>query len=206
VEYLDFQNLAEHREFRLRVFEPGGWREVRLSIAIAAFVAHQVSLQDGPDVCYQMLMRAIANGETAPDVITIDDLDIARYREAQPRGPKHRSSPPLSPPTPPLSPRPAARTPAPARHAPALVTNEPLPGLDEGQRVSHAIFGLGVTTPSSAGHTAVCFDNGGTKTFVTSMLQVDVLSAPHTWETGRRGTPRPCRAVAPPTGEPGKDS
>jgi hypothetical protein len=28
--------------------------------------------------------------------------------------------------------------------------------------------------------------------FVTSLLKVDVLSPPHTWETGPRGKNRPC--------------
>jgi len=191
VEYLGFQNVAEHREFRLRVFGRHGSTEFRFGIAIAAFGAGRVSLQDGPDVCYQKLLRAVAAGATASsDVITIDDVELASYREAHTHVPKRKSWAPLSPPTPLLLPREQARTPS-----PPLVTNDPAPGPEEGQRVSHAIFGVGVTTSSSEGHTAVCFDKGGTKTFVTSMLEVDVLSAPHTWETGPRGTNRPCRAV-----------
>jgi len=59
-----------------------------------------------------------------------------------------------------------------------------------------------VTTASSAGHTAVCFDTGGTKTFVTSLLEVEVLSAPHTWQTNRRGVNRPCRKATPPAEPP----
>jgi hypothetical protein len=34
--------------------------------------------------------------------------------------------------------------------------------------------------------------------FVTSLLEVDVLSAPHTWETSVRGTNRPRRAPKAP--------
>ena len=83
IEYLDFQNVAEHREFRLRAYLPDGPADFRFRIAVAAFDARRVRLQDGPDVCYQKLLRAVAAGETpSPDVISIDDLELASYREA----------------------------------------------------------------------------------------------------------------------------
>lgn len=197
VEYLDFQNVAEHREFRLRVYGPDESTEFRLRIAIAAFGAGRVRLQDGPDVCYQKLLRAVAAGETAsPDLITIDDFDLASYREAHTHLPKHRSWTPSSPPTPAIMPRKRPRTPSPQPAVAPLVTKDTDPALEEGQRVSHAVFGVGVTTSSSGGHTVVRFDQDGPKTFVTSMLEVDVLSAPHTWETGPRGKNRPCGTPA----------
>jgi hypothetical protein len=203
VEYIGFQDVAEHREFRLRVYGREGSTEFRFGIAIAAFGAGRVSLQDGPDVCYQKLLRAIAAGETAsPHVITIDEVELASYREAHTPVKKHRSWAPLSPPTPPLVPREPARRPVPPPLAASPVASYRAPGLEEGQRVRHAIFGDGVTIASSVGHTAVCFDTGGTKTFVTSMLEVDALSAPHTWETSRRGVNRPRRTVAPPAESP----
>lgn len=198
-EYVDFQDVAERREFKLRVYGRDGSTEVRFAIATAAFGAERVSLQDGPDVCYQKLLRVIAAGETAgPEVTTIDGAELASYRETHTPVRKHRWSSPLSPPTPPVVPREPPRRPSPPRLAPPVVVTDRAPGLQQGQRVSHAIFGAGVTTASSVGRTAVCFDTGGTKTFVTSLLQVDVLSAPHTWETSRRGTNRPCRAAAAP--------
>ena len=64
IEYVDFQNVAEHREFRLRAYLPEGSAEFRFRIAVAAFDARRVRLQDGPDVCYQKLLRAVAAGET----------------------------------------------------------------------------------------------------------------------------------------------
>ena len=198
-EYFDFQDVAEHREFKLHVYGRDGSTEVRFAIATAAFAAERVSLQDGPDVCYQKLLRMIAAGETAsPDVTTIDGVELASYREAHTPVRKHRWSSPLSPPTPPVVTPEPPRRPSPPRLAPPVVVTDRAPGLQEGQRVSHAIFGAGVTTASSVGHTAVCFDTGGTKMFVTSLLQVDVLSAPHTWETSRRGANRPCRVAAAP--------
>lgn len=204
VEYVDFQDVAEHREFRLRVYRRDGSTEFRFGIAVAAFRAARVSLQDGPDVCYQKLLRGIAAGETAsPEVITIDEVELTGYREAHTPVRKHRSSAPYTPHTPPVAPREPVRRPSPPRVAAVPVASDlPAPGLAEGQRVRHAIFGAGVTTAASVGHTAVCFDTGGTKTFVTSMLAVDVLSAPHTWETSRRGVNRPCRVVALPAESP----
>jgi hypothetical protein len=188
VEYLDFQNLPEHREYRLAVYGPDGAAEFRFRIAIAAFGAGRVRLQEGPDVCYQKLLRAVAAGETAnPDVVTIDDVELARYREAHTPVRKHRSWTPSSTPKPPFVPRTQPRP----RSPPPPPPNDTEPTLDEGQRVSHAVFGVGVTISSSSGHTLIHFDQDGPKTFVTSMLELDVLSAPHTWETGPRGKNRP---------------
>ena len=198
VEYLGFQDVGGHREFRLRVYGREGSSEFRFAIAIAAFAAGRVSRQDGPDVCYQKLLRAVAAGEPATsDVITIDDVELASFREAHTHVPKRRPRPPqdpLSMPTPPPLPRPRVMMPSRRPLAPLPVVAPPAPGLEEGQRVSHAIFGVGVTIPSGVGHTAVCFDAGGKKTFVSSMLEVDVLSEPHTWETGARGVNRLRRA------------
>lgn len=212
VEYLGFQNVAEQREFRFRVDDPDGSREVRFGIANSAFGGGgRLMMQDGPDVCYQKLLQTIAAGESGSrKLIAIDDVDLARYREAHTHVPKRRARPagsPITPPVPrpPYVPRVQARTAFPQPVAPPPVPAALAPGLDEGQRVRHAIFGDGVTAASSPGHTAVCFDEGGKKTFVTSMLVVDLLSAPHTWQTGRKGTNRLRKVDSPPADVPGDD-
>jgi hypothetical protein len=195
IEYLDFQSLAEHREFRLRVYGADGSTEFRFRIANAAFHAGRLRLQDGPEVCYQKLVRAVAAGEaTSREVITIEDADLARYREAHIQVPKYRSWTPSATPTPPIVPRKKPRTASPVLSVAPLGTNDTAPALQEGQRVSHAVFGAGVTTASNGDRTVVCFDQDGPRTFVTSMLDLDVLSAPHTWETGPRGKNRPRQA------------
>jgi hypothetical protein len=200
VEYLGFQDVDEHREFRLRAGGPDGWTEFRLRIAVEAFRVGRVPLQDGPDVCYRRLLQEIVAGETAtPGVITIDDVALASYREAHTPVPKRRSWTD-SLPSPAVAATDRPRAAPPIRAAP-LVANDREPALAEGQRVSHAAFGGGVTTSSGGGRTVVHFDTGGPKTFVTSMLKVDVLSAPHTWETGPRGKNRPCRTPSPPADE-----
>ena len=191
VEYLDFQNVSDYREYRLAVWGADGPAEVRFRIANSAFGAGRVRLQDGADVCYQRLLRAVAAGETAsPDVVTIGDAELASYREAHTPARKHSSFTPALPAKPPFVPRtrPAPPPPLPAVAAPARIKT----GLDAGQRVSHATFGAGVVASSSGGHTIVCFDEVGPRTFVTSMVKLEVLSAPHTWETGPRGKNRPC--------------
>jgi hypothetical protein len=192
VEYLDFQNVGENREFRFRAYGAADSTEFRFRIAIAAFSVNRVRLQDGPDVCYQKLLKSVAAGETAsPEVIVIDDAELASYREAHTKVQKHRASwvpPPPPPPT--VAPQ---YEPRPARPAAPVVSSDTETGLAEGQRVSHAGFGLGVTTSTSRGRTVVCFDQDGPKTFVTSMVKLEVLSGPRTWESSPRGKNRPCR-------------
>jgi hypothetical protein len=192
LEYLDFQKNAEHREFRFRVHGSEGWTETRVRIAIADFGTGRVRLQDGPDVCYQKLQRTVAASETGTaDVITVDDVDVASYLEAHPQT-KRQSWAPSTPPTEASMLRKRSKTPP--SPVPSRASRPTTDGaLEEGQRVSHAVYGVGVTSASTGDHTVVRFDADGPKTFVTSMLKVEVLSAPHTWETGPRGKNRPCR-------------
>ena len=205
IEYLDCQTLPEYREYRLAVCGPDGPVESRFRIAMAAFGAGRVRIQDGPDVCYQKLLRSVTAGETAsPDVVVIDDAELASYRAAHTPVQKHRSWSPSSTPSPDSSSAPSSTAKAPyVPHnpprprspeppvAPSLPSNHAQRGLGEGQRVSHSVFGIGVTTGSSGGRTTVYFDDDGSKTFVTSMLELEVLSAPHMWETTPRGKNRP---------------
>ncbi|HEY3120014.1 MAG TPA: hypothetical protein VGL15_05280 [Vicinamibacteria bacterium] len=48
----------------------------------------------------------------------------------------------------------------------------------EGQWLSHERFGIGVATRSSETRTTIQFDEHGTKTFVTDMLQATPIAAP----------------------------
>jgi hypothetical protein len=205
IEYRGFENSAEHREFRFRIFRPDGFTEFRLHIPMAAFGDGRIRLQDGPDACYQKLLRVVAAGEGASvEAIPVDDADLASYREAHTKVAKHRKS--WTPPVPDPS-ADVISTPAIVRRLPRTASAAPVPSVvdsggprfEEGQRVSHAVFGDGVMASSSGGHTVVCFDEAGRKTFVTSIVKLDVLSPAHTWETGPRGQNRPCRTFPPPT-------
>jgi hypothetical protein len=204
VEYLDYRTLPDCREYRLTVRAPEGSAEFRFRIPIAAFAAKRMLLQDGPDVCYQKLLRTLAAGETpSSDAVTIDDVELASYREAHTPAPRRGSWTSASRPKPesvrrtPPVPRPRLPVAAPS------ATGETAPAFDEGQRVSHAIFGVGVTMASSGAYTSVHFDDDGLRTFVTSLLSLEVLSAPHTWETGPRGKNRLRDMSLPRSGAPG---
>jgi hypothetical protein len=197
---LSFRDVHEHREYRFAVNGPDGSSEPRMRIANTAFDAHRVLRQDGPDLCYQKLLREIAAGVTKhADVSTIDDVDLLKYRDDHTVVAKRRPHTPAAPTTeaaeprrqPPRWPSPP-RTVSPKIPVVPAVANDVESALEEGQRVRHAIFGLGVTTAATSDRTVVSFDRDGLRSFVTSMLEVEVLSAPHTWSTGPRGVNRPC--------------
>jgi hypothetical protein len=191
IEYLGFENVGESREYRLATYGPEGGTEHRFRIAIAAFGGGgRVRLQDGPDVCYQKLLRAVVAGEVmSTAVITLDEAELASYLQAHTHVPKHRSWTPPANPRPPFVPPPARPRAVPP--PPVVVAKPGEPALEEGQRVSHALYGVGVTTSSAGGHTVVRFDGEGSKTFVTSLVELEVLSAPHTWQTSPRGKNKP---------------
>jgi hypothetical protein len=190
VEYLGFQDVAGYREYRLAVTTADGIVECRFRMAISAFGPEGLRLQDGPDVCYGKLLRAVASGElVSPGVVTLDDVELAGYIEAHTRAPRQPPRPAERATKPPMpKPRPNPRHVPPAVSAPA--EDEIAAAFVEGQRVSHATYGAGVVSSSGRGHTIVCFDESGQKTFVTAMVELEVLSAAHTWETGPRGRNR----------------
>ncbi|HEX6736945.1 MAG TPA: hypothetical protein VF310_01600 [Vicinamibacteria bacterium] len=50
--------------------------------------------------------------------------------------------------------------------------------LPIGQRLNHFQYGLGTTTGSDERRTTIDFDEHGSKTFVTEMLQVTLVDGP----------------------------
>ena len=62
IEYLDYQAQADYREYRLALHSQEGTTEARVRIPVTAFAASRVLLQDGPDVCYQRLLRMLSAG------------------------------------------------------------------------------------------------------------------------------------------------
>jgi hypothetical protein len=197
IEYKGFQCVADRREYLLVLHRSDEPEEFRFSFRLAVFGNGGIRLQDAPDLCYQKVMQAAAEGTPCGrQVIQIEDADLASYRAAHTPAASRRAAPRPStapatpaPPRAPFVPRRAAEPVKPAVPAPP-------PAFDEGQRVRHAVFGDGVTNASTATHTAVHFDEHGPKTFLTSLLALDVLSGPGVWETGPRGKNR-LRTVAP---------
>jgi hypothetical protein len=98
-------------------------------------------------------------GVTAqPYVSTIDDGDFFGYRDEHTLVPKRRSWAPSSPVTSVVEPRKQlqyrARTPrvvSPRLPVTPLVTKSTEAAFEEGQRVNHAVFGMGVTTATTSG-------------------------------------------------------
>jgi hypothetical protein len=190
IEYLNYESAADYREYRFALHSPEGTAEARVRTPVSAFAANGVLLQDGPDVCYQRLLQMTSTGEL-PDrgVILLDDAGLAAYREAHMPAPRRSAAPRSSQKRAPVKRAPLPEPPRPPIAA-APPAAEAVPAFDEGQRVSHDIFGAGVTMVSSGGRTSVQFDDHGVRTFVTSMLKLKLLSAPHEWEAGPRGKNR----------------
>lgn len=96
VQYLGFQDAPGRREYEIRVRRGDQSRQYTLWIARAAFAERQALLQDGPDICYQKLLRALADPELpTEDCIGVTEGDLADYRETHTRKPRGGFSSPL---------------------------------------------------------------------------------------------------------------
>ena len=62
--------------------------------------------------------------------------------------------------------------------------------LREGQPLQHARFGVGIATHSTESRTTIDFYEHGVKTFVTSMLEVELLSEAPARAGGAKKAPR----------------
>jgi hypothetical protein len=83
LEYLGFHNEHDRREYRLRARFGEDVREYTVWIALAAFAAKRVLLQDGPDICFQKLWRELAVVELKGTArLAVTDDDLASYRDA----------------------------------------------------------------------------------------------------------------------------
>jgi hypothetical protein len=84
IEYIGFRTTAERREYFLRSRFGEEIHDYTVSIAQAAFNAGRARYQDGPEICYGKLQRALeGSGEAAIAAdLTVTDADLAGYREA----------------------------------------------------------------------------------------------------------------------------
>ena len=190
IEYIDCHSASDYREYRLALHTVDGAAEVRFRIAIAAFTSKHVLLQDGPDLCYQRLLRMLAAGEVpGHGVLTIDETELAAYRDAHTPTPRRSAAP-----------KPAARPASvqrarPGEARPKLPVAAARPAAAPSPHSTRAsVSATPSTEPASrrhrTAHTSVHFDEHGLRTFVTSLLKLEPLSAPHEWETGPRGKNR----------------
>jgi hypothetical protein len=83
VKYVGFRDVEGRREYELHVQRGDETRRYTLWIGLAAFSRAHVLLQDGPDICYQKLVRELAGAEEGrPGHIAVTEHDLAAYREA----------------------------------------------------------------------------------------------------------------------------
>jgi hypothetical protein len=98
IRYMGFQDVEGRREYVLNAQRGDQFRRYAVWIQLAAFSTRKALLQDGPDICYQKLLREVGGSElTGPDDIEVTEGDLAAYRESH--APPARKS--FSPPRPP---------------------------------------------------------------------------------------------------------
>lgn len=84
VEYVGFTATALAREYRLRVRQGTEAHEFRVAVPHEAFLKHRLRYQDGPEVCFIKLQRALAEGEGAlPErELSVTEAELEAYRVA----------------------------------------------------------------------------------------------------------------------------
>jgi hypothetical protein len=114
VEYVGFRNGDTTREYSLRVRHPDGQcDEFTLAIEQQAFVTHRVRYQDGAEICFLKLCRALEAWALAPESgppearQNVTDADLLEYSEG------HKVKPRRTGPPPPRTPTPVGMTPPP---------------------------------------------------------------------------------------------
>ena len=102
VEYLGFTSLETTREYNLRVHQgTTAVQDVTIVIESAAFVGKLVRYQDGPELCFHKLQRALAaagDAQRMPERLVVTAADLADYAAAHAPKPGHRRAKPQPPP------------------------------------------------------------------------------------------------------------
>lgn len=82
IQYLGFKDVEGRREYQLHAHRGDQPRRYTVWIELGAFSRREALLQDGPDICYQKLMRELTGSEVeGPDGIGVTEGDLAAYRE-----------------------------------------------------------------------------------------------------------------------------
>ena len=89
VEYIGFQGRPATREYSLRIRHQDGHCDLfTVAIALAAFDAHRVRYQDGAEICFQKLQRALTDwqltgGTSFPAAhLDVTDAEMEAFRVA----------------------------------------------------------------------------------------------------------------------------
>jgi hypothetical protein len=94
LEYLGFRTTEEGRDYLLRTRLDNEIHGYTVHIAHEAFAAGRARFQDGPEISYAKVRDELAAHENGPieDVFTINDAELASYRETHTRQPSWRKS------------------------------------------------------------------------------------------------------------------
>lgn len=95
VQYVGFRDVEDRREYVLRARIGQDSRDYTVSIALAAFASGRARLSDGPDICFQKLMREIPDGDGRDTAVEVSNEDLVRYRDAHAAAPRKRRAVPL---------------------------------------------------------------------------------------------------------------
>ena len=91
LQYVGFENRGAVREYAFTLRGSGGTStEYFVTIANAAFVAHRVRYQDGPEICSRRLHREFASRTDHPPStrFSVTDTELADYLNARLPKPK----------------------------------------------------------------------------------------------------------------------
>ena len=91
LQYVGFENRGAVREYAFTLRGSGGTStEYFVTIANAAFVAHRVRYQDGPEICSLRLHREFASRTDHPPStrFSVTDTELADYLNARLPKPK----------------------------------------------------------------------------------------------------------------------
>ena len=101
LEYLGFRNARDRREYLLCARLGTEASDYTVWIANAAFAAGHALFQDGPDICYQKLWRALAESElTGAKCVEVTEGELKDYRAAHAPQTRRSQSPKQGPPSP----------------------------------------------------------------------------------------------------------
>jgi hypothetical protein len=95
LQYVGFENRGAVREYAFTLRGSGGTStEYFVTIANAAFVAHRVRYQDGPEICSLRLHREFASRTDHPlsTRFSVTDAELADYLNAHAPKPKPGAS------------------------------------------------------------------------------------------------------------------
>jgi hypothetical protein len=102
VEYMGFKSVEDTREYNLRVRQGASEaQEFTIIISNSAFLTKAVRYQDGPDLCFHKLQRALAASATEPMParLRVTEADLDDYRALHaPKAPNRRAKPQQPPP------------------------------------------------------------------------------------------------------------